>query len=221
MISCTDPAAVNEKLESLDKGMDDDATADVFDELRKVPPEVTVIAQASHREWKDRPGGDATDRTLETVIDHTERAKFSYASWKDVSGRAAGLDKYKVAAVEVAPRIKCADRETTASLKTLTEGLLDICRRYRGSDVNSWQAITLTHPKGFTVNGSRVFVTSSAGERPPFWMRKLNYTACRFLWPGLGAIYRLLVFTSLVNLRYTITKSLSVNRQEGAGWQNV
>lgn len=219
MVSCTDPAAVNQTLQSLDEGMDDEATAAVFDELRKVPAEVTVIAEASHQEWKDR----GEDRTLETVIDHRERANFPYASWKDVSGRAAGLDQYKVAAVEVVPRISSADAETRASLKSLTDKLLDICRRYRhgGGDVKSYQAIRLNHPKGLTVNGSRVFVTSSAGENAPWWMGKANYTACRFLWPGLGAIYRLLVFKSLANLRYTITKSISVKRQDGAGWQNV
>eukprot|EP00931_Biecheleriopsis_adriatica_P094820 TRINITY_DN68436_c0_g1_i1.p1 TRINITY_DN68436_c0_g1~~TRINITY_DN68436_c0_g1_i1.p1 ORF type:complete len:144 (-),score=20.88 TRINITY_DN68436_c0_g1_i1:372-803(-) len=86
MVSMFDPGKVTEKLESLEGGMDDEQTAVVFEELRKIPPKVKVIAEAYHTERS----GSGDNETRSTVIDHTEKADFEYASWKDASGHVAG-----------------------------------------------------------------------------------------------------------------------------------
>jgi len=218
-ITTMDPGAVNATLESLEKGMDDDHTAAVFEELRKVPATVKVVAEASHTETETSGAGENQQTTTRTVIDHREDEKFSYASWKDVSGRVAGLDEYKVAAVEVVPKIECADAATTASLQSLTQRLLETCKKHvtRSGRAESHAEAELKHPK-YEVGGSRVFVTRSAGEEHASWMNTSTYTACRFAWPGLGTVYRILLFTSVANVRYTITKSISVNKQQGDGW---
>merc|ERR1712032_1638928 len=101
-IAALDPGQVHAALQSLEQGMDDERAAAVFEELRRVPPTVQVIAEACH----DVSTGNASDRQqgmpdTDTVIDHTEQANFSFASWTDVSGHVAGLDKYKTASVEV------------------------------------------------------------------------------------------------------------------------
>lgn len=218
-ITMMDPGAVNATLESLETGMDDEHTAAVLEELRKVPATVKVVAEASHTETTTCQG-ENQQTTTTTVIDHREDAKFSYASWKDVSGRVAGLDEYKVAAVEVVPQIECADAATTASLQSLTQRVLETCKKHiirSGRADSRKNEIKLKHPK-YEVGGSRVFVTRSAGEEHASWMNTDTYTACRFAWPGLGTVYRILLFTSVANVRYTITKCISVNKQQGDGW---
>lgn len=221
-IAGTDPAGVYATLGSLEQGMSNKQTAAIFEELRSTPAAVNVFAQKYHTETRTEAPATASVHdhsftTTEEVIDHSEREEFHYASWKDVSG-SAGLHEYKVVAVEVVPQIHCADRDTTAGLKSLTARLEDACRQHpRRGSVRSGHSISLNHPK-YGVQGSRVFVTHSDGEMSPMWMNRCAYAGFMFAFPGLGAIYRHLLFTSLPNARYYIKKRISINRQEGAGW---
>mmetsp|Transcript_29042 Transcript_29042/g.53446 ORF Transcript_29042/g.53446 Transcript_29042/m.53446 type:complete len:293 (+) Transcript_29042:78-956(+) len=215
MLTCMDPGNVGATLDSLESGMEDERTAAVFEELREIPATVKVVAEAYHTETE----GIGNDTRTKTVIDHREEANFPYVSWKDASGCVVGLEKHQVCAVEVVPKIEFADAATAASYQSLKERLLSICRRHRRS-VSSSQIVSLKHPK-YEVNGSRVFVTRSAGVDHASWMNKNTYTACRFACPCFGTIYRTLFFISISNARYTITKRISTSKKAGSEWIEV
>lgn len=211
-LNVADPGNVNATLESLETGMDDESTAKVLEELKRIQPEVRVQAQAYHT----TSSGTGNNRRTSTVIDHTERADFPFASWKDTSGRLVGLEKHDIAAVEVVPKIEFVDTATEASFDSLKIRLMDICRRYRAS-VRSSDIVSLPHPV-YGIQGSRVFVTRTAGVNHASWMNKRIYTICRFAWPFFGTLYRTLFFVSMSNFRYTITKCVSTTMQQGPGW---
>lgn len=215
MLSMFDPGKVSETLGDMERGMEDESTAALFEELRRTPASVKVLAEAYHTETS----GSGEQQSTRTVIDHMEEENFLYASWKDVSGCVDGLDEYKFCAVEVVPKIEFADADTATSLNSVKERLLDECRRYRSS-VRSSDTVSLKHPK-HEVCGSRVFVTRSAGEDLPSWMTKDAYTMCRFAGPCCGTLYRTLFLISITNVRYTITKLISTNKQAGPGWIEV
>lgn len=219
--STCDFTGVGAILQSLEEGkLQDEQTADIFKKLRDVPATVKVAATASHTVSTTDGNGN---QTATRVIDHIEEANFSYASWKDVSGRVAGLDEYKIAAVEVVAKIKCHGGDggaTDKSLQSLKQQLLDTCQGYvtRGgaarADPQS-NEISLKLPE-YGVDGSRVFVTCSTGEDSAWWMNKSTYTACRLAF--VGTVFRILLLTSMANVRYTITKCISVTKQQGDGW---
>lgn len=215
IVGFVDIGNVKQMLESLKDGMDDGETAHVIEELKKVPPKVKVIAEAYHETTDHNSDGPSSTTTH---IDHTEEKDFVYASWKDMSGHLTGLDEYKVASIEVVPKIQ-TDAGTDASLTSLTEQLLTKCRQAaRGRQTRSRQKISLNHPKYEVGEAGKVFITCSPGEKPAGWMSTENYDMCRFAWPGLGSLYRIRFFTSVANLRYTMTKLISVNNQQGVGW---
>jgi hypothetical protein len=208
-------------LQSLEEDiLEDEQTANIFKKLRDVPATVKVAAMAYHTVTVSHSNGT---RTATRVMDHIEEANFSYASWKDVSGRVAGLDEYKIAAVEVVAKIKCHGGDggaTDKSLQSLKQQVLDTCQGYvtpgkATQAVPKADEISLKLPE-YGVDGSRVFVTCSTGEDSAWWMNKSTYTACRLAFAGTA--FRILLFTSMANVRYTITKCISVTKQQGDGW---
>jgi hypothetical protein len=210
-----DPGNVHAALESLEEGVDDKVTASIFEDLRRTPPTVRLTAEAYH---ETRSG---SRNTTHTVVDHTAQDEFRYGSWKDVSGSVAGLDNHAVAVVEVVAMIKCADTATTESLEKLMEGLKDECRKAApGRSVRSGQRIVLEHPT-YEVDGSRVFATRSPGAEHAGWMKASIYTKCRFAFPFLGTIYRLIFFKSMAHVRYKVIKEISTTSQVYSGAQRM
>jgi hypothetical protein len=206
-LSMMDPGSVHAALVSLEEGMDDTSTTSIFDELRKIPPTVEVTAEAYHTTRSN----SRSSSTTTTVVDHREVAEFQYASWNDITGSVAGLDKYALVAVEVVAIITCADATTTDSLASLKERLLDKCRSAcPNSAVRCNQKVSLKHPI-YEVVGTRVFVTRSPGAEHPAWMSTSTYTKCRHACPFLGTVYRLLFFRSMPHVRYKLNKQVFTN----------
>jgi len=194
--------------------MEDNATASIFEDLRRCPVTVTAIAEAYHME---RSGGNSSTKMR---VDHTEREDFQYAYWKDISGSVANLEDHAAVAVEVVATYECADTNTTESRTALTERLLEACRKAcPGKLVRSYERVCIEHAS-YEVDRRRTFVTRSPGVEHPAWMATSYYTKCRFAFPLLGTIYRILFFRSMTHVRYNLIKQVTISGRgvPGSGW---
>lgn len=204
VLSSVDISGVQQALASLEETMDKDTTADILDELRATPPQITIKAEAYHHESK----GTTSHRTEHVSIDHRETSSFNYGSWSDISGKLWGLDKYKIVSIAVLPEYICADEETDQSLRELEQSLTNVCRQYRRS-VRTTHSVRLAHPR-YPVEDRRVFVTMARGTTRPWWLSSRIYAISRFGCPFCGTMYRWLFHNGMATVRYRLVKQVSI-----------
>jgi hypothetical protein len=213
-VGSIDPGRVHEMLRSLGNAMEDAEFARILVELRKTVPQLTVHAEAYHTTSTSHGDSDLTT----DHIDHVENQVFGYGSWKDMSGHISGLEKYQILAVEVNPVIECANNQTRDSLANLHKLLKAKCAAAApGKATRSYATVDLEHPT-HPIHGSKVFVTRSSGAKSAGWMNGSVYNCVRFAFPFLGTIYRIMFFTSMKNVRFTMSKHLSIHEELGPGW---
>lgn len=209
-------------LASLEKaGNDDKATAELLDDLRQTPPTLSFTGTASHTEQS----GSGDNRKTVTVTTYRVQWNFRYGSWRDVSGKIAGLEKYSLAVISVIAGFVEADQKTAQALAACNDGILKhIQDNYSDCSMSCNLDVAVDCPK-FPVAGHiagiddhdsdkhaeprRTLMTRSPGVKPPFWMKRRLYYLCCVL--CLGTVYRILFFMSTAHVVYRLKKEVSVN----------
>eukprot|EP00929_Paragymnodinium_shiwhaense_P021541 TRINITY_DN14016_c0_g1_i1.p1 TRINITY_DN14016_c0_g1~~TRINITY_DN14016_c0_g1_i1.p1 ORF type:complete len:186 (+),score=8.80 TRINITY_DN14016_c0_g1_i1:561-1118(+) len=185
--------------------------------MRRIPPKVELYAKAYHTEQR-QSGHDQGPNTV-TVTDHVEKAEFKYASWRDDSGRIAGLDKYDVASVQVEAGFECGDEATRKNFTAQMGRMVEICKQYRQS-VMSGTEVTIVHPKLSLKDPVKIF-TRSPGAKASWWMSLGIYDRCRFVFPVAGTLYRCAFLSRVKHVRYKIMKTVFANRTTAPGCYQV
>jgi hypothetical protein len=193
--------------------MQDDEFSKVLDQLRAAAPQLKVHAESYHTTTT----GSGEHRRTSEHIDAVEEELFKYSAWRDASGKVAGLEKYKIVAIEVVAVTECHDMATTQCLADLHNRLKGACYRRAPHNTRSHEEVSLAHAK-FPLKNSRVFVTRSPGVKSAGWMTPSTYRKCRFALPFLGTIYRIVFLTSMANVKFRLSKEISWSEQSGAGW---
>eukprot|EP00928_Gymnodinium_smaydae_P069949 TRINITY_DN5389_c0_g1_i1.p1 TRINITY_DN5389_c0_g1~~TRINITY_DN5389_c0_g1_i1.p1 ORF type:complete len:370 (-),score=11.82 TRINITY_DN5389_c0_g1_i1:104-1213(-) len=217
-ISIIDPGSIHAALSSFSEGTTDEEAQKTLSELRCTPPVVTVTAEAYHTISR----GSGKDRKRETIIDHTERADFQFASWLDTTPRIYGLEKYRQLEIMIVPTFNCDDKRTSEELQSLTQQLEGVCRGY-GQSVRSRIDVYVkasalevydTVSQGpVTVCSHNILATRSPGvELSRFWSPNV-YRCCCWIWPGAGTIYRMIYLLSNRRVVYPLVKRISMDVQ--------
>lgn len=202
--SSMDVGGVRQALESLEETVDKDTTMQILSELRSLPPQITITAEAYHHESK----GTSHHRTEHVSIDHRETAVFNYGCWSDISGKLMGLEKYQIVSIAVLPEYICADEETDQALRDLEHSLTSLCKQHRRS-VRTTQSVRLAHPN-YPVTDRRIFVASNRAAKRSWWLRTRIYALCRYGCPFGGTLYRWLFHGMMTTVRYRLVKQVSV-----------
>lgn len=203
----TDPGGCYRAIDSLQKGGDDAATAEILVQLRKTPPQVAFMGEASHTQTT--AGSHAGDKpSSKSVTTYSAQWYLEYGRWRDVSGEIAGLEKYSIAVVNIRAELSSADRETQQVLDDSHSAIMrHIEGNHRDQKMSCSRKVVVDCP-AFPVDGEGMLLSRSPGVAVPCWLNKCVFYLMSLL--CMGTLLRILFAKRIPTVVYRLNKEVGV-----------